>query len=89
MALYRLSGRPRLLSMIESLWATYPFASPNWPDQRWEAMLLDHRRFLEVLRERDAAGIAAEMERHITHARHLRVPPEPAGQPIAVKTAAS
>ena len=80
MALYRVSGRPRLLSMIESLWATYPFGAPSWPDQRWEAMQLDHRHFLEVLKQRDADKMASEMERHIRHARDLRVPPEPVTQ---------
>jgi len=89
MALYRICGRPRLLSMIENLWATYPFGAPNWPDHRWESMLLDHRRFLEVLRERDAGKMAAEMERHITHARDLRVPAEPSIQAIAVEAPAS
>jgi len=76
MAIYKRSGRPRLLSMIENLWATYPFGAPNWPDGRWEAMLLDHRRFLEVLTERNPEKVGAETERHIRHARDLRVPPE-------------
>jgi DNA-binding GntR family transcriptional regulator len=86
MALYRLSGRPRLLSMIENLWATYPFGAPNWPDHRWEAMLLDHLRFLEVLKQRDAAKMAAEMERHIRHARDLRTPPAPRTEPAPIET---
>jgi DNA-binding GntR family transcriptional regulator len=42
-------------------------------------MLLDHRRFLEVLRERDPDKMAAETERHIRHAHDLRLPPEPQG----------
>lgn len=76
MAVYRKAGLPRLVSMIENLWATYPFGAPNWPDHRWEAMLLDHRRFLEVLKERDPQKMGAETERHIRHARDLRVPPQ-------------
>ena len=75
MAVYRMAGRPRLVSMIENLWATYPFGAPSWPEQRWEAMLLDHRRYLEVLKERDPDKLNAETERHIRHARDLRVMP--------------
>jgi DNA-binding GntR family transcriptional regulator len=85
MALYRRCERPRLLSMIENLWATYPFGASSWPDHRWEAMLLDHRRFLDVLREGDPDKMAAEMERHIRHARDLRVPPQPEAVPATLK----
>jgi DNA-binding GntR family transcriptional regulator len=85
MVLYRRSGRPRLLSMIENLWATYPFGASSWPDHRWEAMLLDHRRFLDVLREGDPDKMAAEMERHIRQARDLRVPPEPEASPATLE----
>ncbi len=73
MALYRKAGLPRLVSMIENLWATYPFGSSNWPEARWESMLVDHRRYLEVLRQRDPEKMGDETQRHIRHARDLRV----------------
>ncbi len=73
MALYRKAGLPRLTSMIENLWATYPFGSTSWPEARWESMLVDHRSYLEVLRERDAEKMGEETQRHIRHARDLRV----------------
>jgi DNA-binding GntR family transcriptional regulator len=73
MALYRKAGLPRLVSMIENLWATYPFGSTSWPESRWDSMLADHRRYLEVLRERDSEKMGEETQRHIRHARDLRV----------------
>ena len=73
MALYRASGRPRLVSMIENLWATYPFGAPSWPDERWEAMLSEHASFLETLRRRDPDLMARFTEEHIRKARKLNV----------------
>ena len=73
MALYRKTGLPRLVSMIENLWATYPFGSTNWPEERWQSMLIAHRRYLEVLRERDPEKMGEETQRHIRHARDLRL----------------
>jgi DNA-binding GntR family transcriptional regulator len=86
MTLYRAAGRPRLASMIENLWATYPFGAPGWPDERWDAMLVDHRRFLEVLRERDPNKMAAEMERHIGHARDMRLAQDALRRPASAMT---
>jgi DNA-binding GntR family transcriptional regulator len=77
MTIYKAAGRPRLVSMIENLWATYPFGSSSWPDGRWDAMQLDHRRYLKVLKERDPEKMGLETERHIRHARDLRVGANP------------
>jgi DNA-binding GntR family transcriptional regulator len=73
MAIYAASEMPRLLAMIESLWATYPFGSLTSPPEERKRMVLRHREYLEVLRERDPEKLAHATEAHIRGAREGRI----------------
>ena len=73
MTVYRASKRPRLVEMIENLWATYPFGTPAWSPERCEAIAQRHRRYLDVLRLGDPEKLAQETEAHISEARTERL----------------
>ncbi|HLF77110.1 MAG TPA: GntR family transcriptional regulator [Dehalococcoidia bacterium] len=73
MAIYAASEMPRLLAMIESLWATYPFGSLTSPPEERKRMVQRHREYLDVLRERDPEKMALATEDHIRGAREGRI----------------
>jgi DNA-binding GntR family transcriptional regulator len=73
MAVYRASKRPRLVAMIENLWATYPFGTNALSAERAATMVERHRRYLEVLRTGDPERMAQETELHISEARTERL----------------
>ena len=72
MAIYRASGAPRLVAMIQNLWATYPFGTLTTPAEARVHVIQRHRVYLDVLRLRDPAKMAAATEDHIRDARQMR-----------------
>ena len=63
MTLYRASGLPRLVSLIEGVWAAYPFQPMDI--EAVEQGLKDHESLLDELRTRDPEQIAVAIENHL------------------------
>ena len=64
MTIYRASGMPRLVGLIESLWATYPFRR-SWTTDRRTQVAEEHKKLLEILKERDADRLGEATAEHI------------------------
>jgi DNA-binding GntR family transcriptional regulator len=73
MAIYTASGMPRLVQMIQSLWATYPFGALTSPPEARPKVVERHRQYLDVMRQRDAEALASATAEHIREAREDRI----------------
>ena len=65
MAIYRASGLRRLVAILESLWAKYPFRTLTWASERRKAMVDEHLELLRILRLREPTLLADWTEGHI------------------------
>lgn len=71
MAIYSAAGLPRLLALIEGLWAVYPFDTLTVIPRRGDSALNEHRQILEAIRSRDADKLAKAFEEHLGSAQRL------------------
>lgn len=71
MTVYAAAGLPRLLALIEGLWAVYPFDSLTVLPGRPESALAEHNQILEAIRTRDATRVADAFEEHLGSAQQI------------------
>ncbi|MEX0683379.1 MAG: GntR family transcriptional regulator [Dehalococcoidia bacterium] len=96
MALYAASGLPRLVALIEILWATYPFVdSLGVSPGRLTSALREHEQLLDAVRGRDAGAVEAAVAEHLRAAEEQlqlhfqRVAEQPKNSVTAEEPAAS
>jgi len=65
--LYRRSGLPRLVRIIDSLWPMFPWDAMWAVPGRADSSAAEHALIMEALRARDAAAAGRLMKRHIEH----------------------
>jgi DNA-binding GntR family transcriptional regulator len=63
--IYRLSGRPRLIKLIDSLWPLFPWDSMWTIPGRGPAIVKEHQDILDAIRDRDAARAHQAMRIHM------------------------
>jgi len=65
MTIYAAAGLPRMLALIEGLWAVYPFDTLTVMQGRTERALQEHQEILEAVRARDSDRLAVAFEEHL------------------------
>jgi DNA-binding GntR family transcriptional regulator len=63
--IYRLSRRPRLIRMIDSLWPLFPWDSMSTIPGRGPGIVEEHRAILAAVIDRDAAQAHQAMRFHM------------------------
>jgi DNA-binding GntR family transcriptional regulator len=71
MSIYEASSLPRLVALIQGLWAVYPFDTLEAFTDRPKASLKEHALITEALKARDAARLAGAVEAHLAAAQSL------------------
>lgn len=67
-AIYDASGMTRLVRIIRGLWLGVPPLTPVVLEGRIDRSQREHKKIVDRLRQRDAAGAAAALDRHIANA---------------------
>jgi DNA-binding GntR family transcriptional regulator len=69
-SLHRAAKAPRLASMIDNLWATFPYGALAFVPGRAELVAVEHEEMLTALRRRDAERLGTLMANHIEAAAY-------------------